>query len=143
MMGVRPTFHQVTKGAMWAFYEDRRAVWVSPHKENGDDGRKVAENDRVFQEGDDVFKALYGAGRNSSEGGNAHHKATYPHKRAQAVGRIPILLDVHLYFIYDCQVVVLLNRLEGRGPNGSRRRSGRHGAGARIGELYRTRLSRE
>ena len=143
MMGVRPTFHQVTKGAMWAFYEDRRAVWVSPHKENGDDGRKVAENYRVFQEGDDVFKALYGAGRNSSEGGNAHHKATYPHKRAQAVGRIPILLDVHLYFIYDCQVVVLPNRLEGRGPNGSRRRSGRHGAGARIGELYRTRLSRE
>ena len=143
MMGVRPTFHQVTKGAMWAFYEDRRAVWVSPHKENGDDGRKVAENYRVFQEGDDVFKALYGAGRNSSEGGNAHHKATYPHKRAQAVGRIPILLDVHLYFIYDCQVVVLPNRLEGRGPNGSRRRSGRHGAGARIGELHRTRLSRE
>ena len=101
MMGVRPTFHQVTKGAMWAFYEDRRAVWVSPHKENGDDGRKVAENDRVFQEGDDVSKALDGAGRNTSEGGNAHHKATCPRKRAQAVGRIPILLDVHLYFIYD------------------------------------------
>ncbi len=76
-------------------------VWISPHKENGDDGRKVAENYRVFPEGDDVFKALYGAGRNTSEGGNAHHKATYPHKRAQAVGRIPILLDVHLYFIYD------------------------------------------
>ena len=76
-------------------------VWVSPHKENGGDGRKIAENFRIFPEGDDVFKALYGAGRNTSEGGNAHHKATYPHKRAQAVGRIPILLDVHLYFIYD------------------------------------------
>ncbi len=55
-------------------------VWISPHKENGDDGRKIAENYRVFPEGDDVFKALYGAGRNTSEGGNAHHKATYPHK---------------------------------------------------------------
>ncbi len=76
-------------------------MWISPHKESGDDGRKIAENYRVFPEGDDVFKALYGAGRNTSEGGNAHHKATYPHKRAQAVGRIPILLDVHLYFIYD------------------------------------------
>ena len=48
-----------------------------------------------------MFKSLYGAGRNTSEGGNAHHRNTYPHKRAQAVGRIPILLDVHLYFIYD------------------------------------------
>lgn len=76
-------------------------VWISPHKESGDDGRKVAENYRVFPEGDDVFKALYGAGRNTSEGGNAHLKNTYPHKRAQAVGRIPILLDVHLYFIYE------------------------------------------
>lgn len=76
-------------------------VWVSPHKESGDDGRKVAENYRVFPEGDPVFKNLYGAGRNTSEGGNAHQKNTYPHKRAQAVGRIPILLDVHLYFIYD------------------------------------------
>ena len=76
-------------------------MWISPHKENGDDGRKIAENYRVFPEGDDVFKALYGPGRNTSEGGNAHHKATYPHKRAQAVGRLPILLDVHLYFIFD------------------------------------------
>lgn len=76
-------------------------MWISPHKESGDDGRKIAENCRVFPEGDDVFKALYGAGRNTSESGNAHHRATYPHKRAQAVGRIPILLDVHLYSIYD------------------------------------------
>ncbi len=47
--------------------------------------------------------SLFGAGRNTSEGGIAHHKVTYPHKRAQAVGRIPILLDAHLYFyfIYD------------------------------------------
>ena len=76
-------------------------VWISPHKELGDDGRKIAENYRVFPEGDEVFKNLYGAGRNTSEGGNAHHKASYPHKRAQAAGRIPVLLDVHLYFIYD------------------------------------------
>ena len=76
-------------------------AWTSPHKKSGDDGRKFAENVRVFPEGDPVFKSLYGAGRNTSEGGNAHHKNTYPHKRAQAVGRIPILLDVHLYFIYD------------------------------------------
>jgi hypothetical protein len=76
-------------------------VWICPHKESGDDGRKVAENYRVFPEGDLVYKELYGAGRNTSEGGNAHHKNTYPHKRAQGVGRIPILLDVHLYFIYE------------------------------------------
>ncbi len=48
-----------------------------------------------------MVKALYGAGRNTSEGGNAHHGTTYLHKRAQAVGRIPILLDVHLHFICD------------------------------------------
>lgn len=69
--------------------------------ESGDDGREIAQNYRVFPEADDVFEALYGADHNTSEGGNAHHKATYPHKRAQAVGRIPILLDVHLCFIYD------------------------------------------
>lgn len=76
-------------------------VWISPHKESGDDGRKISENYRVCPEGGNMFKALCGAGRNTSEGGKAHHKVTYPHKRAQAVGRIPILLDVHLNFIYD------------------------------------------
>ena len=77
-------------------------MWICPHKvSGGDDGRKVAENSRIFPGGDPVYKRLYGAGRNTSEGGNAHHKNTYPHKRAQGVGRIPILLDVHLYFIYD------------------------------------------
>ena len=72
---------------------------------------------------------------------NAHHKATYPHKRAQTVGRIPILLDVHLYFIYDCKVVVLPNGLEGRGSIPSRRRDRAHGSGARTGELSPTRLA--
>jgi hypothetical protein len=76
-------------------------VWISPHKEWGDDGRKMAENYRVFPEGDPIYKELYGAARNTSEGGNAHHKNTYPHKRAQAVGRLPILLDVYLYFIAE------------------------------------------
>ena len=75
--------------------------WISPHKENGDNGRKIAENYRVFPEGDHVFKDLYGAGCNTSEGRDAHHKTTDPHKRAQAVGRIPILLDAHLCFIHD------------------------------------------
>jgi hypothetical protein len=77
-------------------------VWISPHRETGgDDGRKIAENYRIFPEGDPVYQELYGAGRNTSEGGNALHKNTYPHKRAQGVGRILILLDVHLYFIYE------------------------------------------
>jgi hypothetical protein len=76
-------------------------VWISPHKGSGSGPDNIAENFRVFPEGDPVFKGLYGAGRNTSEGGNAHHKNTYPHKRAQAIGRIPILLDVHLYFIYE------------------------------------------
>ena len=100
-MGVRLTFHQVTHGAICTFHADRRAGWIPPHKENRVDGHKVAENCRVFSESDDVVKALYGAGRNTSEGGNAHHGTTYLHKRAQAVGRIPILLDVHLHFICD------------------------------------------
>ena len=53
-------------------------MWLSPHKESGDDGRRIAENHRVFPEGDPVFTELYGAGRNTSEGDNAHHKDTYP-----------------------------------------------------------------
>lgn len=76
-------------------------VWISPHSESGDDGRKVAENLRVFPEGDPVFKKLYGVSRNTSEGGNAHHKNSLTHKRAHATGRIPILLDAHLYFISE------------------------------------------
>jgi hypothetical protein len=76
-------------------------VWLSPHKESGDDGRRIAENHRVFPEGDPVFTELYGAGRNTSEGDNAHHKDTYPHKRAQGVGRTALLFDVHLYFIVE------------------------------------------
>jgi len=76
-------------------------VWISPHKGSDKVPDNIAENLRVFPEGDPVFTRLYGAGRNTSEGGNAHYKNTYPHKRAQAVGRIPILLDVHLYFIFD------------------------------------------
>ena len=66
-----------------------------------DDNRKIVENLRVFPEGDPVFKKLYGVGRNTSEGGNAHHKDSLPHKRVQATGRIPILLDAHLYFISE------------------------------------------
>lgn len=47
------------------------------------------------------FIELYGAGRNTSEGGNAHHKNSYPHKRSQSSGRIAMNLDVILYFIAD------------------------------------------
>ncbi len=100
-MTAQGSHYRVSVGYTITCHHGDFEVWISPHYEKGDDGRKIAENFRVFPEGDDVFKALYGAGRNTSEGGNAHHKATYPHKRAQAVGRIPILLDVHLYFIYD------------------------------------------
>lgn len=77
-------------------------VWLCPHaSHDGDDGRHVAENSRVFPEGSEVFRALYGLGRNTSEGGNTHQKDTYPHKRSQASGRIPVLLDVYLYFAAD------------------------------------------
>lgn len=75
-------------------------TWLCPHKEfNGDDGRRTAENHRIFPEGSDHFQRLFGAGRNSSEGGNAHHKDTYPHKRSQSSGRLPVHLDMYLYFI--------------------------------------------
>ena len=45
------------------------------------------------------FAELYGATRNTSEGGNTHHKDTYPHKRCQASGRIRVLLDANLYYL--------------------------------------------
>lgn len=76
-------------------------VWLCPHKETDDDGRRMAENFRVFPEGSEVYKSLYGISRNTSEGGNGHQKDTYPHKRSQASGRIPVLLDVYLYFVAD------------------------------------------
>ncbi len=76
-------------------------VWICPQKRLGDDGRKMAENYRIFPEGDPVFVALYGLARNTSEGGNAHTKATYPHKRSQSTGRVATLLDIHLYFFLD------------------------------------------
>ena len=77
-------------------------VWLCPHQRIGaDDGRKMAENFRVFPEGSPQFIELYGAGRNTSEGGNAHHKNSYPHKRSQSSGRIAMNLDVILYFIAD------------------------------------------
>ncbi len=56
---------------------------------------------------------------------------TYPHLARRA----PLL---HLR---QRQVVVLPERLEDRGPIGSRRRSGRHKAGVRNGELNQTRLA--
>lgn len=59
----------------------------------------MAENFRVFPEGSEQCGRLYGAGRNSSEGGNAHHKDTYPHKRSQSSGRRPVHLDMYLYFL--------------------------------------------
>ena len=59
---------------------------MSPHKEVKDDGRKVAENFRVFPEGDDVLETSYSAGRNTSECGNAHRQNTFPHQRAQVAG---------------------------------------------------------
>lgn len=76
--------------------------FLCPHKShNGDDGRHVAENSRIFPEGSEVFTALYGSGRNTSEGGNAQMKDAYPHKRSQASGRLPVLLDAYLYFVLD------------------------------------------
>lgn len=76
--------------------------FLCPHKShNGDDGRHVAENSRIFPEGSDVYLKLYGAARNTSEGGNTHTKDTYPHKRSQASGRLPVLLDAYLYFVLD------------------------------------------
>jgi hypothetical protein len=75
-------------------------TWLCPHKELADDdGRKMAENFRIFPEGSEQYGRLYGAGRNSSEGGNAHHKDTYPHKRSQSSGRRPVHLDMYLYFL--------------------------------------------
>ena len=77
-------------------------IWRSPHaSHNGDDGRHIAENFRIFPEGSDQFTELYGAGRNTSEGGNTHQKDTYPHKRSQASGRAGVKLDVLLYFIAE------------------------------------------
>jgi hypothetical protein len=77
-------------------------IWCCPHEPHGDDdGRHVAENSRIFPEGGEIFRGLYGAGRNTSEGGNAHHKDTYPHKRSQASGRVPVLLDAYLYYLID------------------------------------------
>jgi hypothetical protein len=77
-------------------------IWCCPPEPHGDDdGRHVAENSRIFPEGGEIFRGLYGAGRNTSEGGNAHHKDTYPHKRSQASGRVPVLLDAYLYYLID------------------------------------------
>lgn len=77
-------------------------VWLCPHKPHGgDDGRKTAENHRIFPEGSDTFERLYGAGRNSSEGGNAHYKNSYPHKRSQSTGRLAMHLDSTLYFLAE------------------------------------------
>jgi len=59
----------------------------------------MAENFRVFTEDSEQYGRLYGAGRNTSEGGNAHHKDTYPHKRSQCSGRLPVHLDMYLYFL--------------------------------------------
>ncbi len=76
--------------------------FLCPHKShNGDDGRHVAENSRIFPERSEVFTSLYGSGRNTSEGGNAQMKDAYPHKRSQASGRLPVLLDAYLYFVVD------------------------------------------
>jgi hypothetical protein len=108
----RPTKHQVKRsrrsGGRYHFVDGYEiecrhgsfVTWLCPHKEfNGDDGRRTAENHRIFPEGSEHFRRLFGAGRNSSEGGNAHHKDTYPHKRSQSSGRLPVHLDMHLYFI--------------------------------------------
>lgn len=75
---------------------------VHPHNPHGDDdGRKIAENYRIFPEGSDTFARLYGAGRNSSEGGNIHHKNTHPHKRSQCSGRLAVHVDMYLYFLAE------------------------------------------
>ena len=77
-------------------------MWISPHKEWGDDGRKMAEHYRVFPEGDPVYKVLYGVARNTSEGGNAHPPQEYVPTQARSGGwTTPILLEVYLYFITE------------------------------------------
>lgn len=76
--------------------------WLCPHEsQRGDDGRRIAENFRVFPEGSPVFDALYGIARNTSEGGNAHQKDRLPHRRSQATGRIAVHLEALLYFLAE------------------------------------------
>jgi hypothetical protein len=76
--------------------------WLCPHESQaGDDGRKLAENFRIFPEGTPVYSKLYGSARNTSEGGNAHQKDHLPHKRSQATGAVAVQLEALLFHLAE------------------------------------------